>query len=232
MRTIFFLTGFFQLITIDLTAQSDSLTSKDSIPAVTVTIPDSVNVIACGPWSYDPHSIQIDWSKILVAIPALESSYTPKSARKDLRKGNPVILFRGGLDGMPDFSSETDKAFQRKYGVNFYSQGCLRLPDDDQEGYNRVIFDYLDEKYGEGWRYELREGAVGFESPEKPIISDCKTTDYLNSPLAIQLANPDGMSLKSPNPETETSVWWYILPTSGFALLLSLYYIIKKRQKD
>ena len=33
------------------------------------------------------------------------------------------------------------------------------------------------------------------------------------------------------NPETETSVWWYILPTSGFALLLSFYFIIKRRKK-
>ncbi len=31
------------------------------------------------------------------------------------------------------------------------------------------------------------------------------------------------------NPETETSIWWYVLPTSGFALLLSLYFIKRKK---
>jgi LPXTG-motif cell wall-anchored protein len=34
------------------------------------------------------------------------------------------------------------------------------------------------------------------------------------------------------SPETDTSVWWYVLPTSGFALLLSLYFIIKRKRKD
>ncbi|WP_343633846.1 LPXTG cell wall anchor domain-containing protein [Fluviicola sp.] len=33
------------------------------------------------------------------------------------------------------------------------------------------------------------------------------------------------------DPETDTSILWYILPTSGFALLLSLYFIIKRRRK-
>lgn len=32
--------------------------------------------------------------------------------------------------------------------------------------------------------------------------------------------------------DPETSIWWYILPTSGFALLLSLYFIVKRRKKD
>ena len=33
------------------------------------------------------------------------------------------------------------------------------------------------------------------------------------------------------DPETETSMLWYILPTSGFALLLSLYFIIRQKKK-
>jgi hypothetical protein len=229
MKTIFFLLSFIPFISMEVNAQSDSLTSKDSIPAVTATIPDSVNIIAWGPWSYDPHMIQIDWSKILVAIPAFESPYTLKGAKKDIKSGKPVILFHGGFGGMPDFSSEADKNFQRKYGVEFFCQGCSRMPNDDQEGYNQVIFAYLDKKYGEGWRYELSEGAVGFEEPEKRMISQCKSTAELTSPLAMQLANPKGIDSQSINPETETSIWWYILPTSGFALLLSLYFIKKKK---
>lgn len=51
------------------------------------------------------------------------------------------------------------------------------------------------------------------------------------SPLAIQIANPEN-SIKTTltNQDPETSIWWYILPTSGFALLLSLYFI-KRRKK-
>lgn len=229
MKTNFFLVSFLVFISIEVNAQSDSLTVNDSLPDLTVTIPDSVTIIGWGPWSYD--RFQIDWSKFSFVIPVFESPYTPKGAKKDIKSGKPVILFHGGLGGMPDFSSEADKNFQRKYGVEFFCQGCSRMPNDDQEGYNQVIFDYLDRMFGKEWRYELPDGAVAFAKPIKSIIRLPESISELNSPLAMQLANPEGTDSKSLNPETETSVWWYILPTSGFALLLSFFMLINRRKK-
>jgi len=239
MRIIFFLLSFFQLMTIGLIAQQDSLNSPqpiktDSLPPFTVTMPDSLMLNTSlyfptlGPWTSDSPT---DLSQIFVSSIVFESPYTLEGAKNDIKIGKPRILFEGGFGGMPDFSSKADKIFQKKYNVKFYSQGCIRMPNDDQEGYNKVIFAYLDKKYGEGWRYELQPGAIGFEEPEKRIVSDCRSTDYLTSPLAIQLANPSNSGETTTiNPETETSVLWYILPTSGFALLLALYFI--KRKKD
>lgn len=155
-----------------------------------------------------------------------ESPYTAKGAKQDLRNGKPLILFPGGIVGR-DFSSKADQEFQSRYQVQFVSQGCIRFPGEDLAAYNEVIFQYLDKKYGIGWRNELGSDPIGFE---KPISSQCKSTDYLTSPLAMQLANPEDFNSKSINPDTGTSVWWYILPTSSFALLLSLYFF--KRRKD
>lgn len=129
---------------------------------------------------------------------------------------------------MPDFNSELDKTFQNKYHVTFLSQGCVRWGENENEAaYNQVIFKYLDKKYGKAWRYELRDDAIGFDAPE----SITEAAPKLASPLALQIANPThSTNSKSTNPDSETSIWWYVLPTSGFALLLSLYFI--KRKKD
>ncbi len=241
MKTIFFLLSFIPFISIDLNAQSDSINpqntlesvKRDSLPSVTITMPDSlafdpIQVKAWGPWFCNPEEFKV--SDMLISPIILKSAYTPEGARRDIKSGNPVILFWGGFGGMPDFNSKEDKVFQKKYNVTFYSQGCLRLPGDDQEGYNHVIFDYLAKKYGEGWRYELSEGAVGFDYPEPKTVQG-KSTAVVASPLAMQLANPQAIDSQAPNPETETSVWWYILPTSGFALLLSFFVIINRRKK-
>jgi hypothetical protein len=235
MRTIFCLLSFFQFVTIDLIAQQDSLNPQnklqilktDSLPSFTVTMPDSVIInpslyfpMTMGPWTIDP---SIDLSSIYVSSIVFESPYTSKGARKDIELGKPVILFSGGFAGIPDFNSEADKIFQKKYNVIFYSKGCIRMSDDDQEAYNQVIFDYLDKKFGDAWRFELREDAIGFEAP-KLVIPKLST-------LALQIANSaNPLKTESMNLDPETSIWWYVLPTSGFALLLSLYLI--KRKKD
>lgn len=241
MRTFFFLCGFFTFISVRLNAQTDSLKSEnslqpiktDSLTTTLFPISDSllfnpiIHVSTLGPWYCDP---EINLSHILVSTIALESPYTPKGARNDIKTGKPVILFAGGFGGMPDFSSKEDREFQKKYGIKFYAQGCVRMPNDDQEGYNKVIFDYLDKKYGKDWRYEISDGAIAFEAPEKPLVSKTESTAEFKSPLAMQFGNPGKTGSESLNPETETSVWWYILPTSGFALLLSLYFIKKKKK--
>ena len=97
----------------------------------------------------------------------LQSQYTPEGAKKAIANGKPQILYHGGFGGIPDLDTEEAKHFRKKYGVDLYSQGSIRMSDDDEEGYNRIIFQYLDRKFGKAWRYELPDWAVGFEPPVK-----------------------------------------------------------------
>jgi hypothetical protein len=157
------------------------------------------------------------------------SPYNAEGAETAIKKAKTRILFPGGFGGMPDFSSPADKAFQTKYDVEFFSQGCVHSGENENEAaYNQVVFKYLDKKYGKAWRYELRDDAIGFDAPE-PLI---KTQEIKEAAiLPIQIGGTKYLEPEAFDPETETSILWYILPTSGFALLLSLYFIIRQKKK-
>lgn len=213
-------------------SQEDSLAvQKDSIYFPAITRTDSLWKIIT-PWPpYPPPCIvppKWDTFNLSLIVPTFrfESRYNAKGARADLKAGTAQLLFPGGLGGMPDFSSKKDKQFQRKYGVEFFCQGCVHMgPNEDETAYNQVIFAYLDRNYGETWRDELRDDAIGFEAP-KPKYHVAELVSSA-SMLVAGLEKPSGNTV---TPETETAVWWYVLPTSGFALLLSLYWIIKRKR--
>lgn len=226
MKHILFLLSFFLISSIGLNAQQDSTENRKN---------DSLTIIFTNPILWDsiyyppciiPFENKANHSAFITVLHS-DSGCHPKGARKDLKNGEALIWFPGGFVGC-DFSSEADQEFQNRYQVRFVSPGCCRWGDEDPEGYNEVIFQHLDKKYGKGWRDELRHDAKGFTAPK--TSNAAKDISLNNSPLAMQLANPQGIESQSTNPEMETSVWWYILPTSGFALLLGLYFI--KRKKD
>ena len=90
------------------------------------------------------------------------SQFNKEGAALDLDNNNLRILFPGGFGGMPDFDNEEDISFQKKYSVKFHSQGCIRFEGENEKEYNLTIFAYLDDKYGEVWREEIRDDAIGF----------------------------------------------------------------------
>lgn len=218
----------------ELKAQPDSSNTiqeqhvVDSLTALSgIFVTDSTNLnpyvgIGC----IVPPKIDFNIFKYLSLTPLKHyvfiSPYTTEGAAIDIKRGKPQVLFSGKPGSMPDFTSSGDKAFQKKYGVTFFSQGLLHSLDKDNEAdYNQAIFNYLDKKYGKGWRYELRHDAIGFDAPEQQI-PEIKEASFL--PFQTN-------SAKSLDPETDTSILWYVLPTSGFALLLSLYFIIRQKRK-
>ena len=94
----------------------------------------------------------------------IKSDFNIEGAKKDIKKENIRILFSGGFGGMPDFDNKKDIAFQKKYSIEFFSQGCIRIGmDGNEEEYNQTIFTYLDKKYGKKWRIEIRDGAIGIK---------------------------------------------------------------------
>jgi len=195
--------------------------------AITYILPNSLlPSIHSSMSSFDRHSMNFTSLVNLIS----ELHYNAKGAWQDSKNGTPTNLFP---EGVPTFDSEKDLEFQHKYRVEFLSPGFFHMigQNKDKKGYNRVIFAYLDKKYGTAWRSELRADAIGFEKPETTIVAN---NVQLNAPTTLQIRNSGNPShaLRSANIDPGTLVLWYILPTSGFVLLLSFYLIIKRRKKN
>lgn len=95
---------------------------------------------------------------------SIKSDFNQEGAKKDIKDEKVRILFPGGFGGMPNFDNEKDITFQKKYSVEFFSQGCIRMGEDEnEEEYNQTFFTYLDEKFGNQWRNEIRKGAIGIK---------------------------------------------------------------------
>jgi|GEM_PF-1355810 len=86
--------------------------------------------------------------------------FTPESAQKDIKANNVRILLPGGIVA-PAPSTKADEAFETKYRIQYYSQGCIHQEGEDEAGYNRVVFEHLDRIHGKSWRQEVRKDAVG-----------------------------------------------------------------------
>ena len=81
-------------------------------------------------------------------------------AETDLKNGRPKLILIGGIAPVIDFG---DDKFANKYGISFYDYGCTPPPIECVYQYNNVIFEYLDNKFGENWREEVREDVIGLK---------------------------------------------------------------------
>ena len=89
------------------------------------------------------------------------SEFNASGARRDIENNNIRILLPGGL--IQETTNANDSLFEQKYHVRFISQGCVRLPGEDQHAYNQKIFNYLDKHYGRRWRREIRQDVIGLK---------------------------------------------------------------------
>ena len=85
-------------------------------------------------------------------------------AEKDIEDGNPFLLLQGGI--APVIIS-TDPKFEDKYKIYFYDYGCTGPDQNLIKEYNKAIFEYLTDKYGEKWIYEVRDDVVGLDNWKK-----------------------------------------------------------------
>lgn len=112
----------------------------------------------------------------------LASPYTESGAFNDIKNKKVKLLFPGGFAGTPNLDSKEALAFSKKYGVDLICQGCIRYPEDDEEGYNKLVFAYLDQLYGNAWRKELTHTPVGMKEinaqkrVELKVEKESKTT--------------------------------------------------------
>lgn len=84
-------------------------------------------------------------------------SYSIKLAQSDIEKGNVKFLIMGGFASK---HYEGDKPFEKKYKIKYYQFGCVLPESISIADYNKVVANYLDGKYGKGWRKEVRKDVV------------------------------------------------------------------------
>jgi hypothetical protein len=88
-------------------------------------------------------------------------SVDESKARSDIAQKTVRLLLIGSL--MPQANSPEDDAFEKHYGVEYFDYGCTPPAHECVIEYNRTIFQYLDERYGTGWRKSVRGDVVGLE---------------------------------------------------------------------
>jgi len=106
-------------------------------------------------------SFVVKLPSIAGSVHVILSEFNARGARRDILKNNMRILLPGGL--IQETTNASDSLFEQKYHVRFLSQGCVRLPGEDQHAYNQKIFNYLDKHYGRRWRREIRQDAIGLK---------------------------------------------------------------------
>lgn len=87
-----------------------------------------------------------------VTVLPLPSPYTIANANQLIQTDGPLtIVIRGGFQGFPEENEKRSYLFREKYPVVFDYAGCIQFYDpstEDIEGYNAVILEHLEKRYG------------------------------------------------------------------------------------
>lgn len=79
-------------------------------------------------------------------------------AEIDIKFNKPRLLIIGGI--APVIYKNQEK-FQKKYKIEYFDFGCVSPDEECIKLYNKFIFKYLDTKFGQKWRKEVRKDVVG-----------------------------------------------------------------------
>lgn len=82
-------------------------------------------------------------------------------ANLDLMNKTPRLLIFGGIAPTEVYGQEK---FEKKFGVEYYSYGCIAPAYECVLEYNQVIFDFLTNKYGKKWKRGVRKDVVGIKN--------------------------------------------------------------------
>jgi hypothetical protein len=87
--------------------------------------------------------------------------FTNAVAHEDINNGKPKLLIYGGI--APVYNIDQG-IFEKKYGIEYYNlSDASPDPYECVQEYNKVIFNYLTNKYGKRWRKEVRRDVVGIK---------------------------------------------------------------------
>ena len=82
-------------------------------------------------------------------------SFNEQRAESDIANKNVKLLIVGSI--APRANSEKDNKFEKKYDITYYDIGDTPPANVCIEEYNKIVFKYLDNKYGKAWRKEVRK---------------------------------------------------------------------------
>lgn len=81
-----------------------------------------------------------------------------KQANADIKKGTLKFMIQGGI---APTRVKGQEIFEQKYGVAYYDLGCVGPSNMRIDAYNKVVGNFMDRKYGKGWRKEVRKDVRG-----------------------------------------------------------------------
>ena len=146
---------------IELQADIDGHFSINSVKADYYRI--SVRSITFSPLDTTIHiskqNRQIKFELVWKQTDTLFIGANAEGAKYNIAKDRLYLYLPGGIGGTERL--ETDSIFESNYKVYYLRYGCLKLGDDNYSEYNQVMFQYLDNKYGEIWRSEVRKDVIG-----------------------------------------------------------------------
>ncbi|MBQ4818612.1 carboxypeptidase-like regulatory domain-containing protein [Aquimarina sp. MMG016] len=83
-----------------------------------------------------------------------------QQALDHIKIGEINILLSGGIAPV---IYQSDEKFSKKYKLKFVEFGCEAVSEESLYEYNKIVFEYLDKKYGKKWRKEIREDVIGLK---------------------------------------------------------------------
>ncbi len=87
-----------------------------------------------------------------------------KLAETDI-KNETIFLFLQSGEAPIIYSK--DVTFEKEYNIKFYEQGCIG--SNCTKEYNKIIFNYLLNKYGKKWIKQIRKDVIGFKDWKKQL---------------------------------------------------------------
>jgi hypothetical protein len=84
--------------------------------------------------------------------------YSKENALADIKNNKMTLIIPGGFISKQIYPKDT--IFENKYMIKYRSLGCIVY---DVKDYNLTIGNYLDKKFGTGWRKEVRDDVIGLK---------------------------------------------------------------------
>jgi hypothetical protein len=157
--------GSVHLITVSGTGRYGKEVSKvDSLGYFTFSLKDTSNVqiiVDCGLNGRTRQRIFYSDSLIIISIKMDCFEYNVDRAKKDIADNKIHLLCDFGYEKYK--FTPADSAFEKKYGITYQSFGDSPIWLDCMFLYNNTVAEYLDKKFGNSWRNDVRWDVPFFE---------------------------------------------------------------------